>query len=147
MRVLRYRFTVRALMIVVAVSAAVITLGIQITRLTRLHEYYLENVALHAEAERMDQQMLSDLAEFRSEGSIDQELMTVFSSTGEANYGMDPRLLAAKPTQGEKLDFIENRIRSMLEWHSDMRRKWRRAADRPWERVSGDSYDTYQKTR
>jgi hypothetical protein len=142
----RFRLTVRACMIVVAVSAAVIVLGMQIKRLARLREYYLENVALHAEAERMDQEMLSQLAEFRSEGPIDQDIMSVVSSTGEANYGIAPRLLAEKSTQGEKLDFIENHVRSSLRWHIDMKRKWARVVGRPWEPVADDSYYKYQKS-
>ncbi len=146
MRFPGFRFTVRGWMIVVAVSAAVIALSIQITRLTRLRENYLENVAGHAYAEQMDREMLSELAEFRSIGSVDQEMMSVLSFTGEANYGIAPRLLAEKLTQGEKLDFIEKRVRSSLKWHIDMKRKWQAAADRPWEPVSDDSYYRYQKS-
>ena len=123
-----------------AVSAALIILGMQITRLARLRENYLENVAGHAEAERMHQEMLSELAEFRSEGSIDQEMMSVLSFTAEANYGIDARMLAEKSTPGEKLDLIENHVRSSLKWHIDMKRKWQRAVDRPWEPVPDDSY-------
>lgn len=29
---------------------------------------------------------------------------------------------------------------SMLKWHADMKRKWQRAADRPWESVSPDTH-------
>ncbi len=146
MRAPRFRFTVRACMIVVAVSAAVIVLGMQITRLARLREYYSENVALHAEAERMHQEMLRELAEFRNEDPVDQEMMSVLSFTAEADYGIDPRLLAEKSTPREKLDFIENHVRSSLRWHIDMKRKWARAVNRPWEPVSDDSYYKYQKS-
>jgi hypothetical protein len=146
MRVPRFRFTVRGWMFVVAVFAAVIVLGIQITRLAKLRKTYLENVAGHAYAQQMDQEMLSELAEFRSEGSVDKEMMSVLSLTGEANHGIDPRLLSEKSTLGEKLDLIENHVRSSQKWHTDMKQKWQRAVDRPWEPVSDDSYYTYQNS-
>jgi hypothetical protein len=146
MRVPGFRFTVRGCMIVVAVSAALIAVGMQITRLMRLRECYLENAAGHAEAEQMHQDMLREVAEFRSEGSVDQEMMSVLTSTADANFGLDPRLLAEKSTAGEKLDFIEKHLRSTLRWHIDMKRKWQRAVDHPWEHVSDDSYYTYQKS-
>jgi hypothetical protein len=147
MQVLRFRLNVRRWMIIVAISAAVIGIGIQITRLARLRAEYLENVALHAYAEQSDQQMLRELAEFRKEGSVDPEMMSAFSLILEENYAIDSRALAEKSTHGEKLDFFENRVRSSLEWQSDMTRKWRKAADRPWDSVSGDSYYRYQEER
>ncbi len=147
MRAPRLRLTVRGWMIVVAVFAALIALGIQVTKLARLRDNYLENAAFHADAEQMDQDMLSELAAFRSEGSVDPAMMSVLASTAETNHGIDPRLLAERSTQGEKLDLIENHVRSMLKWHIDMKRKWQRAVDRPWEAVAGDSYYTYKASR
>ena len=102
MRFPGFRFTVRGWMIVVAVSAAVIALGIQITTLARLRENYLENVAGHAYAEQMDQEMLSELAEFRSVGSVDQEMMSTLSLSGEANYGIDPPATRRKVHPGRE---------------------------------------------
>lgn len=146
MQVPSFRLTVRGWMIVVAVTAAVIVLGIKVTRVARLRDYYRENVAFHLHVAQIDQEMLSELAEFRNEGFVEPEMMNVLSFTGETNYGIDHRLLAEKSTPGEKLDFIENHLRSMLKWHIDMKQKWQRAVDRPWESVSDDSYYTYQKS-
>lgn len=48
--------------------------------------------------------------------------------------------IAEKHAIIEEIAAIENQAHLMLKWHIDMKRKWQRAADRPWETVSPDSY-------
>jgi hypothetical protein len=154
MRVPRVRFTVRGYMIAVAVSTAVIVLGLQITSLARSRRAYLENAGQHAVHEEIEQERLSIIAQLRSEGLMDdpsipiaekvstiEELTTELPTVGNEGLMDDPSVPIA-----EKLTSIENQSRSVLKWHSDMKRKWQRAADRPWEHVStAPDVDSYYK--
>lgn len=164
MRTPRIRFTVRLYMAVVAAVTVVMVLGVQATRLVRLREDYLESAALHREHEQIVQEKLSELAEIRSEvieddtqvpiaqkHAIMEELAIVVADIRGEVVG-DRRKdrivhapIADRHAITEEIIAIENQAQSMLKWHVDMKRKWRRAADRPWETVSRDSHPCMDK--
>jgi hypothetical protein len=106
----RPRFTIRLFMTALAMSTVAIILGVQTLEMLRRRADFLGAAEYHAGREREEHQKLSNVAVARSKG-----------------LGKDPLT-----------PIIEDLARARLAYHGDMRRKWQRAAGRPWEAVPPD---------
>ncbi len=108
MRLPRFRLTVRRLMAIVA-AAAVAIAGYVWSEMSRLREGFRQGAAYHADEEQEQRAMLVAIAARRGE-------------------------LAGNPT----IPLIERLAQLRADYHAEMGRKYRRAADRPWEPVTPD---------
>ncbi len=159
MSIPKIRFNVRFYMAVVAAFTVVIGLGVQATRLARLRENNLESAAIHAEHEQTVHEKLSELSQIRSEVLNDDRRVPIAEKRAimedlaisiadircevVGDRRSDRKLhvpTAEKHAIIAEIAAIKNQADSMLKWHTDMKRKWQRAADHPWESVSPDTH-------
>ncbi len=111
----RVRFTVRRLMIAVAIAAFLIGGGIEAARCKRLRKAHLDDAAYHARREAEELRNLANIDLSRRAGAIDVEVRS--------------------------MRLIERSSRLRVDYHGQMKRKYSKAASRPWRAVSPDPKD------
>ena len=126
MRWPRPRFTMRRMMIVVAVIA--VAMGVEVMR--RRHDSFRRKADFHAVEEKASLESIEDLR--RDEQWARERLASPTMSNNETTIPMDLR------------DQIKQRRRELVamkartEWHARMGRKYAYAASHPWLAVAAD---------
>lgn len=115
MRLPRLRFTVRRLMVAVAIAAFLIGGGIEAARCKRLREAHLADAAYHARREAEELRNLANIDLGRRAGAVD--------------------------AKDHFMVFVERASRLRVDHHSQMKRRYFKAASRPWRAVSPDPKD------
>jgi hypothetical protein len=115
MKLPRVRFTVRRMMVGVAVAAVLIGGGIEVARLNRLRASHLYDAAYHARRE---------VEELRNLANFDR------GRRGGAANANDRQIL-----------LMERASRLRVAYHAELKRKYVKAANRPWESVAPDPKD------
>jgi hypothetical protein len=110
MRLPRFRFTIRAFMVVVAATTTLVVVGIQARNWMQMCEFCLDVAEIHAGREQEEGQKLADVATLRSKGLATHTLVPI----------------------------AEELYRKRLDFHVRMRLKWEQAARRPWQTVEDD---------
>jgi di/tripeptidase len=126
MRLPRVRFTVRRMMIAVAVVAVLIACSFQAVRLHRNYQHYSWRVEFHTTMEQGDLTLASSL----------NNLADVLSSGASRLAG---RGFGEEMGQRAKKHFREaERRRVSAKYHAQMKAKYEAAARRPWLDVEPD---------
>ena len=119
MRLPVVRFTMRRMMIAVAIAAFLIGGGIEAARFKRLRASHLYDAAYHA---RREAEELRDVAHF------------------VAHFDRARREGAAN-AKDRSFALMERSSRFRVEYHARLKRKYSRAANRPWQSVPPDPKD------
>jgi hypothetical protein len=154
MRLIRPRFTIRWLMILVAIVAVSLTGIITAVRLKRRADYFRQRAAYFAASERFSRQMLG----------VEVWHLTVFARMRESNARevrlskhLSPELSKVRDERTSHLQNEHDELARSVEYYRDvaahearMKQKYDRAASRPWESVAPDppppTYPTREST-
>ncbi len=156
MRPFLFRFTIRRSMAVVAILGIVMAVGMTAQRLRRLRADYQIRAEHHANEEQNVQAMLVFLAKQKDDFGKNpkyrrwtrnsrRKLKALMKSDPEVREAMnrnDEGLQAGMKFFKEakrELEEVEKTARVKLAYHADLKRKYQRAADHPWESVSPDA--------
>ena len=115
MRSIRLRFTMRRMMVAVAIVALTIGGGIEAVRLRRLRSSHLDDAAYHS---RREAEEARNIANFKR------------GRLGNASNANDRSIL-----------LMEQSSRLRVAYHAQLKRKYLEAADRPWSAVASDQKD------
>jgi hypothetical protein len=131
MRLPRVRFTVRRMMVAVAIASLSLGAAAGVLRLSRLQTAYRERAALHAG--EMSNLSAQDTRIYRA-----RERLAAEGVPDPGGYlGLGTRL----PAPRERIEELNDRRNGVLfrwEWHKKMRAKYERAAERPWLALEPD---------
>jgi hypothetical protein len=151
-----FRFTIRRSMAVVAIVAIVMALGITAHRLRRLRADYQSRAAQHAQEEQGVLNFMAASKNFFKVAEVLSEIPPMDSKTDmelKALLKSEPGLLeemkrdeeerreerkAIEETKRE-MEKVEKTARAKLAYCADLKKKYRRAADHPWESVPPDA--------
>ena len=115
MRMPRVRFTVRRMMIAVAIVAFLVGGGIEAARFKRLRASHLDDAAYHARREAEELRNVAQFDRGRREGATN--------------------------ANDRSIVLMERSSRLRVEYHAQLKRKYLRAANRPWQSVTPDPKD------
>jgi hypothetical protein len=158
MRLPRFRFTIRRSMALVAMVATLMGSGIMVKRLIHLHVVYQERSTDHDQEERYARGLLSQLADIKDayqgmKGKIDDPPL---DPEGEKRWkelmktDPDVQRVASDVIQQDKLveemmrplEEVMKVARSEIDYHARLKKKYERAAARPWLSVLPDAEDS-----
>ncbi len=149
MRLPRPRFTIRLIMIVVAIAALLLSGGIGAVNLVRRAKHFRQLASDHTNQEQMWRLMLPNSEQMLELSKKRLETAERTARLAETLRNVDPgfseRLTNSFKRQQKQIEYdIGNRTewielcREMIEHYSRLRQEYARAAAHPWESVPND---------
>jgi hypothetical protein len=147
MRIPRVQFTIGRMMIAVAVIATVLGAGIEGMRLKRFRDQYLHRAKIHAYLEQslLGTEAIAGKAAAATERLTAEGLELVEKRARGAQSAVDPafnqtsiELYKWEQRIASEYREIAARYAKLAAHHSALKKKYRRAADRPWSSVEPD---------
>lgn len=140
MRLPRVRFTIRTLLIVVAVSGTLLGVGIGAARLKSRSDYYSSRATDFATKEALYAKYVKELEAM----AADVERVTAeYSNEAKRRSGLERVVLVATSRllldgQTERAKTNVNRCQHIVDYYSTMKTRYQVAASHPWRSVPPD---------